>query len=183
PFPYTTLFRSEDLTRPALEVLLAQLRREDDRRRRLVRIAHQVLGLGAAHRPNVGMLPEELQEGARHRATVFVHDRDQQPGALPAVEEPLRDDGDHEDRHQEGEDECRTIPEEDAEVFAEDGQHDGQEPPPGGAATFARRRSRSPWKESFFTAASNWARKFLARLTPSTTMSVVRHPWGLRRSW
>src|SRR4029453_16842109 len=178
PFPYTTLFRSEDLTRPALEVLLAQLRREDDRRRRLVRIAHPVLGLGAAHRPHVGMLPEELQGGARQPAPVFVPARDQQPGPPPAVEEPLRDDGDHEDRHQEGEDECRTIPEEDAEVFAEEGQRAGQAPPRGGAGTFARRRSRSPWKESFFTAASNWARKFLARLTPATTMSVVRPPWG-----
>src|SRR5262249_51842823 len=126
------------------------------------------------------VLAEELHEGRGHRTLVLVHDRDEERRPVLLVEEEsLRDDRDHEDRHHEREHERRAIAEEDAEVLAEDREHqDSPLPDP----TFARRRSSSPWNESFATAASNCERKFLARLTPSTSMSVARQPPSRLRS-
>jgi len=133
------------------------------------------LGLRPAHDPDVRVLAEELRERARDRPTILVHHRDEEAWTLSA-EEGLGDDGDHEDRHREREDQRPAVPQEDPKVLAEGGEHQAWPP------TFARSRSTSPWKESLATAASNWARKFWARLTPSTAMSVARQPSGLRRS-
>src|SRR5262249_1742421 len=148
--------------------------------RGVVLVTHEMLGLLPGHLTNVGVLAEELDEGARHRAAVLVHHGHEQPRALALVDEALRDHRDHDDRHQQREGERRAIPEEDPQIFAEDGKHRAQEPSP--AATFARNRSSSPWKESFATAASNCARKLRARLTPSTTLSAAfRLPPARRR--
>src|SRR5262249_22651633 len=168
------------LARLALQVLLAQLRREHDRGPRGVLVAHQTLRLLPTHLAHAGVFTEELDEGARHPPAVLLHHPHEQPPALPPVDEALRAHRDHDDRHQQRKGERRAIPQEDPQILAEDGKHRAHEPSP--AATFARRRSSSPWKESFATAASNCARKLRARLTPSTTMSVAFQLSPARRS-
>src|SRR5262249_40198866 len=122
---------------------------------------------------------EKLDEGARDWASIVIDDRHQQIRPVVGVEESLGDHRDDDDRHQERERERRAVAEEDPEVLAEDGQHGAQDPWP--SATFARRRWSKPWNESFATAESNWARKFFARLTPSTVMSVARQVSPARR--
>src|SRR5262249_26613354 len=146
------------LARAPLEVLLAQLRREDDRGRGGVLVAHQALPPGAADLAPVRLVAQQLDGPGRPPPPAVVHHRHHELRTIPGVVERLSDDRDDDDRHQQREGERRAVAQEDAQVLAEDGEHGRHEPSPGGAATLARRRSSNPWNESFATAASNWAR-------------------------